>query len=96
MDAVKQITMVEHIRKRLGMYWPTHDAIPDASVWISLRTIRSTRQNGKRMDMAERTSVLRSFMLRNILKSSRRALSTSPMATAPRRGILRLIRFFGF
>ena len=34
MAAVKQIGMVEHIRKRLGMYWPTHDGIPDASVWI--------------------------------------------------------------
>ena len=34
MDAVEQITVVEHIRKRLGMYWPTHDGIPDASVWI--------------------------------------------------------------
>lgn len=36
--------MVEHIRKRLGMYWLTHDGIPDASVWIFLRTIRFTRQ----------------------------------------------------
>ena len=34
MDAVEQISMVEHIRKRLGMYWPTHDVIPDKSVWI--------------------------------------------------------------
>ena len=34
MATVKQISMVEHIRKRLGMYWPTHDGIPDASVWI--------------------------------------------------------------
>ena len=33
MDAVKKISLVEHIRKRLGMYWPTHDGIPDASVW---------------------------------------------------------------
>ena len=36
MDAVKQIGMIEHIRKRLGMYWPTHDGIPDESVWIFL------------------------------------------------------------
>ena len=36
MDAVEQITLVEHIRKRLGIYWPTHDGIPDASVWIYL------------------------------------------------------------
>ena len=34
MDAVKQISLVEHIRKRLGMYWPTRDGIPDASVWM--------------------------------------------------------------
>ena len=34
MDSVKQMGMVEHIRKRMGMYWPTHDGIPDASVWI--------------------------------------------------------------
>ncbi len=34
MDSIKQMGMVEHIRKRLGMYWPTHDGIPDASVWI--------------------------------------------------------------
>ena len=34
MATVKQISMVEHIRKRMGMYWPTHDGIPDASVWI--------------------------------------------------------------
>lgn len=34
MAEVKQISMVEHIRKRLGMYWPTHDGIPDANVWI--------------------------------------------------------------
>ena len=34
MAAVKQISMVEHIRKRMGMYWPTHDGIPDASVWL--------------------------------------------------------------
>ena len=34
MDAVEQISFVEHIRKRLGMYWPTRDGIPDASVWI--------------------------------------------------------------
>ena len=38
MDAVNQMSMVEHIRKRVGMYWPTHDGthdgIPDASVWI--------------------------------------------------------------
>lgn len=38
MDSVKQMGMVEHIRKRLGMYWPTHDAIADASVWISSST----------------------------------------------------------
>ena len=34
MDAVEQISMVEHIRKRLGMYWLTRDGIPDASVWM--------------------------------------------------------------
>lgn len=34
MDAVNQISMVENIRKRVGMYWQTHDGIPDASVWI--------------------------------------------------------------
>ena len=34
MDSIKQMGMVEHIRKRLGMYWPTHDGILDASVWI--------------------------------------------------------------
>ena len=35
MDVVKQMSMVEHIRKRVGLYWPTqHDGIPDASVWI--------------------------------------------------------------
>jgi hypothetical protein len=34
MDAVKRMSMVEHIRKRVGMYWQTHDGIPDASVWI--------------------------------------------------------------
>ena len=34
MDGVKQISMVEHIRKRVGMYWQTHDGIPDESVWI--------------------------------------------------------------
>ena len=34
MDAANQISMVEHIRKRVGMYWLTHDGIPDASVWI--------------------------------------------------------------
>ena len=34
MDDVIQISLVEHIRKRLGMYWPTHDGIPDAGVWI--------------------------------------------------------------
>ena len=34
MDTVEQISLVEHIRKRLGMYWPTYEGIPDASVWI--------------------------------------------------------------
>ena len=34
MDGVRQISMVEHIRKRVGMYWPTHDGISDTSVWI--------------------------------------------------------------
>lgn len=34
MDPVKRMSMVEHIRKRVGMYWQTHDGIPDASVWI--------------------------------------------------------------
>jgi len=34
MDSVKQMGMVEHVQKRLGMYWPTHYAIQDASVWI--------------------------------------------------------------
>ena len=34
MDGVRQISMVENIRKRVGMYWPTHDGIPNASVWI--------------------------------------------------------------
>lgn len=34
MDGVRQISMVEHIRKRVGMYWQTHDGIPDESVWI--------------------------------------------------------------
>ena len=36
MDAVEQITLVEHIRKRLGMYWPTRGGIPDARGWIFL------------------------------------------------------------
>ncbi len=36
MDAVEQISLVEHIRKRLGMYWPTRGGIPDARVWIFL------------------------------------------------------------
>lgn len=58
--------------------------------------INSIHRIGKRSVMAERTFVLCSFMLRSILKSSRRALSTSPMATAPHRTIRRLIRFFGF
>lgn len=36
MDAVKRMSMVEHIRKRLGMYWQTRGGIPDAGVWIFL------------------------------------------------------------
>ena len=36
MDAVEQISLVEHIRKRPGMYWPTRGGIPDARVWIFL------------------------------------------------------------
>ena len=39
MEAVNQISMVEHIRKRVGMYWPTHDGIPDASVWREARPV---------------------------------------------------------
>ncbi len=30
------MTTVEHIKARLGMYWPTHDGIPDRSVWVFL------------------------------------------------------------
>ena len=30
------MTVVEHIRARLGMYWLTRDGIPDKSVWVFL------------------------------------------------------------
>ena len=30
------MTTVEHIRARLGMYWLTRDGIPDKSVWVFL------------------------------------------------------------
>lgn len=36
MDAVKRISPVEYIRKRVGMFWLTRDSIPDSSVWIFL------------------------------------------------------------
>ena len=36
MDAVEHISVVDHIRKRLGVYWLTRHGIPDMSVWIFL------------------------------------------------------------
>ena len=36
MDTVEHISVVDHIRKRLGMYWLTRHDIPDKSVWMFL------------------------------------------------------------
>ena len=32
MDTVEHVSVVDHIRKRLGMYWLTREGIPDKSV----------------------------------------------------------------
>ena len=52
MDSASQINMVEHIRKRVGMYWPMDNGIPDASVWREARPVGKgtkveERLNGK-------------------------------------------------
>ena len=36
MDTVEHVSVVDRIRKRLGMYWLTRDGIPDKSVWVFL------------------------------------------------------------
>ena len=52
MDMVNQMSMGEHVRKRVGMYWPMDNGIPDASVWREARPVGKgtkveERLNGK-------------------------------------------------